>query len=155
MSLCFNVSDSNIGLSPSVFKKGTSDYKNKVKILVNITGDVLDLYCIDYHTPPPFAKIKHSFILTQNTSKGLNRGLKFFGSFSQKIALFHRNVPFLANIERCSKFLEYALHALIYSKKKSYICKWTEMTCWKVEGLGYNNSSSCIMNPSIFLWLPR
>ena len=118
MSLCFNVSDSNIGLTPSVFKKGTSDYKNKVKILVNITGDVLDLYCIDYHTPPPFAKIKHSFILTQNTSKGLNRGLKFFGSFSQKSVLFHRNVPFLANIERCSKFLEYALHALIYSKKK-------------------------------------
>ena len=117
MSICFNVSDSNIGLTPSVFKKGNSDCKNKVKILVNITGDVLDLYCIDYHTPPPFAKIKHSFILTQNTSKGLNRGLKFFGSFSQKIALFHRNVPFLANIERCSKFLEYALHALIYSKK--------------------------------------
>ena len=103
--------------------KGTSDYKNKLKILVNITGDVLDLYCIDYHTPPPFEKIKHSFILTQNTSKGLNRGLKFFGPFSQKSALSHRNVPFLANIERCSRFLEYALHALIYSKKKSYICK--------------------------------
>ena len=118
MSLCFNVSDCNIGLTRSVFKKTTSDYKSKVKILlVNITGDVLDLYGIDYHTPPPFAKLMHSFILPQNTSKGLNRGVKFFGLFSQKGALFHRNVPFLVNIERCSKFLEYALHALIYSKK--------------------------------------
>ena len=94
MSLCFNVSDSNIGLSPSVFKKGTSDYKNKVKILVNITGDVLDLYCIDYHTPPPFAKIKHSFILTQNTSKGLNRGLNFLGPFLKKVPFSIEMCPF-------------------------------------------------------------
>ena len=106
-----------LALPPQYSRKVLRTILNKLKILVNITGDVLDLYCIDYHTPPPFAKIKRSFILTQNTSKGLKRGSKFFGSFSQKSALFHRNVPFLANIERCSKFLEYALHALIYSKK--------------------------------------
>ena len=81
----------------------------------------------------------------------MNSEVKFIGPFSQKSALFHKNVPFLANIERYPKFLEYALHDLIYSKK-SYICKWTEMTCWKGEVLGYNNSSSCRTNPyNIFM----
>ena len=55
--LCHFVSlDSNIGLTPSVFKKGTSDYKNKVKILVNIPGDMLDLYCIRLSNASPFRK---------------------------------------------------------------------------------------------------
>ena len=31
VSLCFNGFDSNTGLTPSVFKKGTSDYKKKLK----------------------------------------------------------------------------------------------------------------------------
>ena len=31
------------------------------------------------------------------------------GEFYQKSALFHKNGPFLANIECCPKFLEYAL----------------------------------------------
>ena len=136
MWLRFNVSGSNIGFTPSVFKKGTSNYKNKKKILVNISGDVLDLYCIEYHTPPPFAKIMLSFILTQNSSKGLNRGTKFFGPFSQKSALFHRNVPFLANMERCSKFLEYALHALIYSKKKIIYLQMNRNDMLESWGLG-------------------
>ena len=46
VSLCFNVFDSNIDLTPSVFQKSTSDYKNKVIILANIPGYILDLYCI-------------------------------------------------------------------------------------------------------------
>ena len=152
VSLCFNVFDSNTGLSPSVFKNGTSGYKNKVKILVNIPGHILDLYCIRLSNASPFRKNYASFILIQNTFLWLNKGLNFSGLF-QKSALFHINVSFLANIERCPKFLEYALHALICSKK-SYICKWTKMTCWKVEVLDYNNSSSCRMKPYIFLWLP-
>ena len=51
------------------------------------------------------------------------------------------------------KFLECSLHALICSKK-SYICKLTEMTCWKVEVLNYYNSSSYRRNLCIFLQLP-
>ena len=31
------------------------------------------------------------------------------GGFFQKNAFFHKNVPFLANIECCPKFIEYAL----------------------------------------------
>ena len=54
VSLCFNVFDSNIDLTPSVFKKGTSDYK--VKILVNIPGHILDLYCIRLSNASPFRK---------------------------------------------------------------------------------------------------
>ena len=42
-------------------------------------------------------------------------------------------MPFVANIERCPKFLEYALHALIYSKK-SYVCKGIDMK-WHVGKL--------------------
>ena len=46
VSLCFNVFNSNIGLTHSVFKKGTSDYKIKVKIIVNMPGHILDLHCV-------------------------------------------------------------------------------------------------------------
>ena len=56
VSLCFNVFDSNIGLTTSVFKKGTSDYKNKVKILVKIPRHILDLYCIRLSKASPFRK---------------------------------------------------------------------------------------------------
>ena len=31
------------------------------------------------------------------------------GEFYQKSALFHKNIPFLANIKFCPKFLEFAM----------------------------------------------
>ena len=120
VSLCFNVFDSNIKLPPSVFKKGTSDYKNKVKIIVHMPGRILDLYCVWLLNASPFCK---SYAKLYYDAK---------------------------HLERYPKFLEYTLHALICSNI-SYICKWTEMTCWKVQVLGYCNSSSCRMNPCIFL----
>ena len=53
VSLCFNVFDSNIGLTPSVFQRGTSDYKNKVKFL---EGHILDLFCIRLSNASTFCK---------------------------------------------------------------------------------------------------
>ena len=48
----------------------------------------------------------------KHLEKGSNRGRggEIFGaSFSRKVPYFHEKVPFLANIERCPKFLEYVL----------------------------------------------
>ena len=67
VSLCFNVFDFNINFTTSVFKKGASDYKNKVKIIVKMPGHILDLYCVQLLNAAPFAKIMQSFILMQNT----------------------------------------------------------------------------------------
>ena len=45
--------------------------------------------------------------------KGIEYGVegagvvKFWDHFFQKSGLFYKTVPFLANIERCPKFLEY------------------------------------------------
>ena len=66
LSLFFHVFDSNIDLTPSVSKNGISDYKNKVKIIVNMPGHILDLYCVRLLNAAPFAKIVQSFILMQN-----------------------------------------------------------------------------------------
>ena len=87
VSLCFNVFDSNINLTPSVFKKGTSDYKNKVNIIVNMPGHILDLYCVRLLNAAPFCK---SYAKLYYDAK---------------------------HLERYPKFLECALHALICSKK--------------------------------------
>ena len=87
VSLCFNVFDSNINLTPSVFKKGTLDYKNKVKIIVNMPGYIVDLYCVRLLNAAPFYK---------------------------DYAKLYYNAK---HLERYPKFLEYTLHALICSKK--------------------------------------
>ena len=44
-----------------------------------------------------------------------------FFLFSKKVPFFYKNVPFLANIERCPKFLEYALVTHIPSCHVIYI----------------------------------
>ena len=54
VSLFFNVFDSNINLTASVFKKGTWEYKNKVKIIVNMLEHILDLYCVRLLNAAPF-----------------------------------------------------------------------------------------------------
>ena len=87
VSLCFNVFDSSISFTPSVFKKDSSDYKNKVKIIVNMPGHILDLYCVRLLNAAPFCK---SYAKLYYDAK---------------------------HLERYPKFLEYTLHALICSKK--------------------------------------
>lgn len=74
-----------------------------------------------------------------------------------KAAVFYQNYAkpsfYAKRLGRCPKFLEFALQVLICTKK-SYIWKLTEMTCWKVETLGYYNSSLCRTILCIFLQLP-
>ena len=58
------------------------------------------------------AKIMQNFFFgAKHLEKGLNRaGGEIFGApFSKKVPFFHKKVPFLANIERSPKFLEYPL----------------------------------------------
>ena len=86
-SLCFNVFGSNINLTLSVFKKGTLDYKSKVKIIVNMPGHILDLYCAQLLNAAPFCK---------------NYAKLYYDA---------------QHLEHYPKFLEYALHALICDKK--------------------------------------
>ena len=58
-------------------------------------------------------------ILQSTIGKGLNRVGVFLGPFfSKKVLFFHKNIPFLANIECCRKFLEYALTC---EKKEKHI----------------------------------
>ena len=59
---------------------------------------------------------KLSFVLMQNTYSRIGVGVNFLVPFFQKKCFFHKKVPFshkkvffLANIERCPKFLEYSL----------------------------------------------
>ena len=78
-------------------------------------GHILDLYCVRLlnaaHFCQNYAKL-HSD--AKHLEKGLNRGgvLNFWGPFSKKV-LFLIKVSFLANIEHCPKFLEYALQATV------------------------------------------
>ena len=54
-----------------------------------------------------------ALFLCKTLRKGIENGgggETFGGPFSKKVPFFHKKVPFLANIERCSKFLEYVLH---------------------------------------------
>ena len=68
--------------------------------LILPAGHILDLYRVRISNANPFAKIIQRFISMQNK--------KFL------VAFFQKKVPFLANIERCQKFLEYALTRGIY-----------------------------------------
>ena len=81
--------------------------------ILNITGHILDLYCVQLLNTTPFSKILKSFILMQNTYKRAWTGGRdeIFGAiFIKKVSFFHKKVPFLANMEHCPKFLEYALY---------------------------------------------
>ena len=55
-------------------------------------GHILDLYCV---------RLSNAVHFCENYAK-----------IMRKLSFFHRRLPFLANIERCPKFLEHALRAL-------------------------------------------
>ena len=74
--------------------------------LLHDTGHILDLYCIRLSKVAPFCEnYTKLYFDVKYLEKGLNRGTgrNFWWPF------FHKKLPFLANIERCHKFLEYAL----------------------------------------------
>ena len=74
------------------------------------TGHILDLYCVRLSKAVPFCKnYTKLYFDGKHLEKEFNRGEIFGVLFSKKSALFHKKVLFLANIERCPKFLEYAL----------------------------------------------
>ena len=81
------------------------------KTFVNRAYHILDLYCIRLSNAAPFYKnyVKLHFD-AKHLEKGLNRG-DFWCFFLKK------KVSFLANIECCPKFLEYAL------VKENQFCK--------------------------------
>ena len=81
--------------------------------LIDMAGNIIDLYWVQLSNAVLFAKIMQSFIFIQNTQKRdwkRGRGWNVWGTFFKKVPFFHKRVPFLANVERCSKFLEYVLH---------------------------------------------
>ena len=73
------------------------------------SGHILDLHCVRLSSAAFFCKNYTKFYFdAKYLKKGLNEwkgegGGRIFGSF------FSKNVPFLTNIERSPKFLEYAL----------------------------------------------
>ena len=72
--------------------------------LILPAGHILDLYCVCLSSDAPFCENYTKLFFVYFDAKGLNKGAgKIFG------ALFSKKVPFLANIERCPNFLEYAL----------------------------------------------
>ena len=58
---------------------------------------------------PLLRKLYKAFFYAKHLKKGLNRGRAGGCPFFKKVSFFHKKVPFLVNIERCPKFLEYAL----------------------------------------------
>ena len=83
-------------------------YVKRRKYLV-ATGHILDLYCFRLSNAALFCKnYAKLFFLMQNTSKGERGwwgGVRFGAFFSKKCHFFYKKVLFLANIERCPKFL--------------------------------------------------
>ena len=71
-------------------------------------GHILDLYCIRLLNAAPFCE---NYTKLYFDAKHLEKGLNSEGGGGGEIfgALFHKKVLFLTNIERCPKFLEYAL----------------------------------------------
>ena len=71
-------------------------------------GQILYIYCVQLSNAAPFRQnyTKLSFDakhLEKGFNRGWVRGVKFLDPF------FKKKMPFLVNIERCPKFLEYAL----------------------------------------------
>ena len=66
--------------------------------ILNITGHILDLYCVQLLNTTPFSKILKSFILMQKIlTKELELGgeMKFLGLFlSKKFPFFIKKCPF-------------------------------------------------------------
>ena len=57
--------------------------------------------------------------------------------FFKKSAFFHKKVPFLANIERCPNFLEYAFHKAVVDKPDVEF--FSHKLLWVQKNLLYNN----------------
>ena len=70
-------------------------------------GDIVDLYCVLLSNAASFwenyAKL---YFDSKHLEKGLNKGGRVWGEFFG--ALFSKKVPFLAKMELCPKFPEYA-----------------------------------------------
>ena len=72
---------------------------------------VLDLYCVRLSNAAPFCKnYTKLYFDPKHLEKGLNR-VGVGGGGKILAALFSKKVLFLANIERCPNFLEYALYS--------------------------------------------
>ena len=71
------------------------------------SGHTLDLCCVRLSNVASFCENYATLYFdAKHLEKGLNReASEIFGAFFSK----KKKVPFLANIERCPKFLEYAL----------------------------------------------
>ena len=70
----------------------------------DLARHMLELYCIRLSNAAPFCQnYAKLYFDAKHLEKGLNKGGGFLGLFLKK------KVPFLANIEHCPKFLEYAL----------------------------------------------
>ena len=76
---------------------------------------ILDLYCVQLSNIALFCKnYAKLYFDAKHLEKGLHwkwvrGGVKFLGAFFSKASFFHKKVIFVANIECCPKFLEYAL----------------------------------------------
>ena len=85
----------------------------KLPKTISLPEHVLDLYCVRLSSTAPFCeKYAKLYFDTKHLEKGLNRGGGFGALFSKKVHFFHKQVPLIANIECCPKFLEYALFAV-------------------------------------------
>ena len=72
-------------------------------------GHILDLYHARLSNAAPFCEnYTKLYFDAKHLKKGLNRGGRGVTFFMSSV-LFSKKVPFLTNIERCPKFLEYAL----------------------------------------------
>ena len=78
------------------------------------TGHILDLDCVRLSSAAPFWKsYAKLYFGAKHLQKGLSREwVKCLGPF------FHKKVSSLADIERCPKFLEYALINFSFNKNK-------------------------------------
>ena len=75
------------------------------------SGPNLDLFCVRISNAAPFCEdYAKLYFDAKHLEKGLNwRWWNFWGPFFKKKYPFFKKVLFLANIERCPKFLYWAL----------------------------------------------
>ena len=69
-----------------------------------LTGHNLDLYCVLLSNATPFCKNYTKLYFDAEPYKR-----DWIGGMKVLVPFFRKKVPFLANIKRCPKFLQYAL----------------------------------------------
>ena len=72
--------------------------------ITTLPEDILDLYCIQLLNTPPFCE-NYAKLYVDVKQEGEWKGRNLWDLFSKKVS-------FLANIERCHKFLQYAVFAI-------------------------------------------